>query len=221
MRDTTIPVTVVVMAKRPVPGRVKTRLCPPCTPRQAAAIAAAALADTIAAVAAARVPRRVLALDRTAGFAAPPGFALVGQRGDGLAERLASAAAALAGPVLIVGMDTPQVDRARLEHAARTLLEPGVDAVLGPASDGGYWTIGLRSPRAAVFDGVPMSRSDTADEQRARLRVLGARTVELCEQRDVDTFDDALAVAALAPRTRFARAVGAVACSPELVGAGR
>jgi rSAM/selenodomain-associated transferase 1 len=197
-------VAVVVIAKAPEPGRSKTRLCPPCTPEQAAALAAAALRDTLAAVAAAPARRRIVALDGEPDGWLPPGFELRAQRGAGLGERLGNALAAAGGPALVVGMDTPQLSAALLRHAARRLGEPGIDAVLGPAPDGGYWTIGLRRPDPAVFDGVPMSSHRTHAAQRSRLAELGLRTARLPALRDVDTIDDALAVARERPGTRFA-----------------
>jgi uncharacterized protein len=83
--------------------------------------------------------------------------------------------------------------------------------VLGPALDGGYWTIGLRRPHASAFSGVPMSRADTCAAQRRRLESLGLRTALLPPLRDVDTIDDAAAVARTCPRTHFAAAFTRVA----------
>lgn len=204
------PVTVVVLAKRPRPGAVKTRLCPPCTPEEAAHLAAAALHDTLAHVRAAAVAARVVAVDEPERFPNPPGFRVVTQATGGLDARLAAVACGVGGPVLVLGMDTPQADAAIIERAAARLLSPGVSAVLGPATDGGYWTIGLRHPRPEHFLGVPMSRADTGAAQLARLHAHGLRVAVLTELRDVDDFDDAWAVAAAAPNTHFARAVGAL-----------
>jgi rSAM/selenodomain-associated transferase 1 len=200
-------VALVIIAKTPAPGRSKTRLCPPCTPNQAAALAAAALRDTIAAVAATPARRRMLALDGEPVGWLPPGFELHAQRGAGLGERLGDALAAAGGPALVVGMDTPQLSPALLSHAARRLVAPGVDAVLGPALDGGYWTIGLRRPDRAAFVGVPMSKRSTCTAQRLRLAELGLVTTGLPALRDVDTIDDAVAVAREHPDTNFAAAL--------------
>src|SRR5262249_56736908 len=82
------------------------------------------------------------------------------------------------------------------------------DAFLGPAADGVWWSIGLRAPDAAVFVGVPMSTSRTGAAQHARLRSLGLRVARLPELRDVDDFDDALAVAHTAPTGVFAATLG-------------
>jgi glycosyltransferase A (GT-A) superfamily protein (DUF2064 family) len=200
-------VDLIVLAKEPVPGRVKTRLCPPCSPREAADIAAAALADTLAAALASGADRVVLALDGRPGAWCPPGVAVVSQGGGGLDRRLAAAWAATAGPAVQVGMDTPQVAASDLGAAMAALGEPATDAVLGAADDGGWWAIGLHRPHPLAFDGVPMSRPDTGARQRARLVALGLRVRPLPTRTDVDTWSDAVAVATAAPDTRFADAV--------------
>ena len=202
---------LIVIAKAPAPGRSKTRLCPPCEPAQAAALAEAALHDTLDAVAAVRGPRRrLLVLDGQSDGWAPADFELYPQRRGGLADRLAGAFAVAGGPALLVGMDTPQLTPAHLEHALSELERDEVDAVIGPAADGGYWAIGLRRPDERAFDGVPMSAADTGARQRARLAELGLRVAELPPMRDVDTFDDALSVAGERPGSRFARTLRAL-----------
>lgn len=202
-------VALVVLAKAPEPGLVKTRLCPPCTPSDAAALARASLLDTLSAVAATGARRRVLALDGAPGSWLPRGFTLVPQRGDGLDARLAAAFDDVGGPAVLVGMDTPQLTPALLRRAAAALAG-GRDAVLGPALDGGYWTIGLRQADARVLRGVPMSTGFTARAQLARLGILGLGVELLPCLRDVDTYADALAVASEAPASRFARALRAI-----------
>lgn len=199
--------TLVVLAKAPQPGRSKTRLCPPCTPHGAAALARAALADTLDAVLATPAARRVLVLDGPAGDWLPAGVEVVAQRGEGLDERLAHAFADVGGPALLVGMDTPQVTPGDLARGLERLAAPGVDAVLGPAADGGYWAIGLREARARAFLGVPMSTARTGRAQHERLRRLGLRVPLLPALRDVDRIADARAVAAMVPTGRFARAL--------------
>ena len=194
---------LVVVAKAPAPGRSKTRLCPPCTFAEAARLAEAALADTLAAVAASSARRKVLVLDGGPGPWVPSGFDVIPQRGRGLDERLASAFDD-AGPGLLIGMDTPQVTAALLDRSIERLEEPGIDAVIGPAEDGGYWAIGLRVPDRAVFIGVPMSVAGTGAAQRRRLADLRLRTAELPMLRDVDRIEDARAVASAIPGSRFA-----------------
>jgi rSAM/selenodomain-associated transferase 1 len=195
---------LAVIATAPLAGRAKTRLCPPLDHAQTAALAEAALADTLHAVAWTPATRRVLVLEGSPGSWLPPGFDVIAQRGAGVAERLANATRDVGEPLLFVGIDTPQLTRALLCDALQRLREPGVDAVLGPTTDGGYWAIGLGTPDPRAFANVPMSSAAAAAAQRSRLDALGLRTVELEPLRDVDTFDDAVAVAALAPWSRFA-----------------
>lgn len=201
---------LIVVAKEPAAGRVKTRLCPPCTPEQAAFLAAAALADTLATISAAPCAARVLALDGAPGSWIPDGFVVVPQRGNGLDERLANAFASVTGPALVVGMDTPQVTPALIAQAIAALHEPGCDAVLGPAADGGWWALGLRRASRDALLGVPMSTDHTGRDQFERLTALGLRTTMLPELRDVDTISDARAVAHLIPTSQFAAAVAAI-----------
>lgn len=193
----TSPVTLLVIAKEPRPGRVKTRLTPPFTPEEAAGLAEAALADTLDVVARTPARRRVLVLEGEPGPWLPPGFEVVRQCAGGLDERLAAAFARCDGPALLVGMDTPQVTPALL-----TVDFDGCDAYFGPAADGGFWALGLAEPDPGLLRGVPMSTSFTGAAQRARLT--GLRVRDLPELRDVDTADDAETVARAAPDGRFA-----------------
>ena len=215
----TLPVTVLVVAKAPVPGQAKTRLAATVGARAAADIAAAALLDTLDAVAAAPVRDRVVALTGELGAASAGDeircrleeFTVVDQRGADFAERLANAhadAAAAAGdrPILQIGMDTPQVTADLITECARTLL--GVPAVLGMARDGGWWVLGVsEAAMADCLRRVPMSRSDTGAVTLAALRDTGIDVSLVAELADVDTVDDVGAVRRVcAPDSRFARA---------------
>ncbi|MFG2955356.1 DUF2064 domain-containing protein [Streptomyces sp. NPDC048291] len=191
--------TLLVIAKEPRPGRVKTRLTPPFSPAQAAALAEASLADTLDAVAAAPAARRILVLDGAPGPWLPPGFDVVPQCAGGLDERLADAFARCPGPALLIGMDTPQVTPALL-----TVDFAECDAYFGAAEDGGFWALGLADPDPALLRGVPMSVPETGAVQRRRLVGAGLRVCDLPRLRDVDTAADAAAVAALVPHGRFA-----------------
>jgi len=201
---------VIVVAEAPAPDRVDDWLSPPLRPQQAALVAEAALADTLEVVAAAPVTRRVLALDGAPGDWLPAGFDVIGQRGGGLDERLAAALAdAYAGlplPMVLIGMDTPQVTADQLTDAARSLTTGEADAVFGPASDGGFWLLGLRRPDRSLVAGVPMSQPDTGRVQLERLAGAGLRVALAPRLADVDTFDDAELVAAQIPGSRFAAA---------------
>ncbi len=142
------PVALLVIAKEPLPGRAKTRLTPPCSADEAAALAHASLLDTTrrgrphaGGPQGARVRRRRL------GAGDVEGFELIPQRGAGLGERLAAAFDDVASPALLVGMDTPQLTPPLLLEGMRALATPDVDAVLGPTLDGGYWSVGFSTPR--------------------------------------------------------------------------
>ncbi|MFE5331851.1 DUF2064 domain-containing protein [Embleya sp. NPDC056575] len=191
--------TLLVIAKAPVPGRVKTRLTPPLTPDQAAAVAEAALADTLAAVLATPARRRVLVLAGAPGPWLPPGFEVRPQHGGGLDLRLAAAFAGCTGPTLLVGMDTPQItpDLLGVDWSA-------ADAWFGPATDGGFWAIGMRRPDPSVFPGVPMSVPETGAVQRARLLAAGLTVRDLPTLTDIDTADDLAAVTRDIPGTHCA-----------------
>jgi rSAM/selenodomain-associated transferase 1 len=204
---------LIVIAKAPVPGTSKTRLCPPCTPIEAAAVAEAALADTLTAVMRVAGVRPVLVLDGTPGRWLPRGMDVIPQRRGGLDQRLAGAFDDCGGPALLIGMDTPQVTPALLRSCVDALLAPGVDAVLGPALDGGWWAAGLRRPMASAFLGVPMSTGHTCEVQRRRLAGLELNVADLPALSDVDVWEDALSVSAGWGGGRFRAAVTAVAGS--------
>ncbi|WP_405951486.1 DUF2064 domain-containing protein [Streptomyces prunicolor] len=191
--------TLLVIAKEPLPGRVKTRLTPPFTPEEAAALAEASLVDTLHVVLATPARRRVLVLAGTPGPWLPPGFDVVPQCGGGLDERLAAAFAGCDGPALLIGMDTPQVTPDLL-----TVDFADCDAYFGPAEDGGFWALGLAAPDPELLRGVPMSTPTTGAVQRGRLTAGGLRVRDLPSLRDVDTAYDAELVAAVAPEGRFA-----------------
>ncbi|MGI8430137.1 MAG: TIGR04282 family arsenosugar biosynthesis glycosyltransferase [Solirubrobacteraceae bacterium] len=198
------PPALIVIAKEPLPGVAKTRLSPPCSPDQAAALAQAALLDTLEAVARTPAQRRVLVFEGDARRWRTGGFEVIPQRGVGLAERLAAAFEDVEGPALLVGMDTPQLTSQLLLEGLHALAQPTVDAVLGPSVDGGYWSVGLKSGCDRAFAGVPMSCEATWSRQRSRLVELGLRVHDQPVLRDVDTIEDARAVAREAPDSRFA-----------------
>jgi rSAM/selenodomain-associated transferase 1 len=214
---------LMLMAKAPEPGEVKTRLCPPATPAEAADVAAAALLDTLDAMTAVPGARTMVAVTgRLAAAARAPELiaalrcaTTTPQRGDGLGERIVAAHADTVHrfpgrPTLVLGMDTPQVDAGLLTECLARLAS--TDAVLGPATDGGWWALGLREPRnAVVIEHVRTSRDDTGVLTLRALRAAGLRVELLPELRDVDNAEDATEVAGLAPDGRFAAAVGRIA----------
>lgn len=201
---------LLVLAKEPRAGFSKTRLCPPCSPAEAALLAAAAVTDTLAAVNGAAAARKVLVLEGASGDWVPAGFEMIRQRGNGLDERLANAFADFGDAALLIGMDTPQVTPAILDASCGALQDSATDAVLGPTTDGGYWAVGLKTPNADALLGVPMSTTITFSSQLDRMHALNLRCVSLPKLRDVDYFDDACAVAQLIPTSEFAYSFGRV-----------
>lgn len=196
---------VLVLAKEPVAGRVKTRLSPVLTDAQCAEVATACLSATLRAVSATRGVARTLVLDGAAGPWLPDGFTVLPQRGRGLGERLAAAfqdAWALHRlPMLLVGMDTPQLTPRLLQDALTTLDTPGTEAVLGQAQDGGWWALGLSEPQPGAFDGVPMSTCRAGRVQAERLAALGRPASALPVLQDIDEVADLVTVSARLPPT--------------------
>lgn len=192
---------LLVIAKSPAPGRSKTRLTPPCSPEQAAAIAAAALRDTLDA--ARRVPgaRVVVALDGATDGLDLAGCTVVPQVEGELGTRLAAAFSAALGdgniPTLLLGMDTPQASPVLLTRCLDRLAAAGPGtAALGLSTDGGWWALGLHAAAPAhVLAGVPMSRTDTGANTRAALEEAGLAVTDLPTLTDIDRYHDAQAVA--------------------------
>lgn len=211
--DWTAGIRLLVVAKEPLPGRVKTRLTPPYLPEEAAALASAAIADTLVAVLGVPGAQPVLVLEGSPGPWVPAAVTVIPQRPGPFDERLAGAfedSSSLSGgpcPTLLIGMDTPQVTADLLSQAARSLLR--TDAVIGLAEDGGWWALGLRQPAGDLLRGIRTSTSTTGAEQRQRLLDAGLSVADLPVLRDVDTVADVEIVAAATPGSHFAAAVRA------------
>lgn len=184
-----------IVCKAPVDGACKTRLCPPLTTREAAALSRCFIADVAAAVDAV-APRSGFAVytpqDAQAAFDGllPPGFPMLVQRGDGLDERLVHATDDLLsagfGGVCLINADSPTLPPALLQQAVHALRQPGDRIVLGPAIDGGYWLIGLKRPHVALFEGVVWSTSQVLAQTLARVAALGVPLSLLPLWYDVD-----------------------------------
>lgn len=212
--------TLLVVAKSPVPGRVKTRLAADLAGRfeLAADLAAAALLDTIAAGTAAFGAHRCrLALDGELTDGphgeslrdALDGWTVVPQCAGDLADRLAHAHEGIEGPVVQVGMDTPQLTTALLDDLTADLADH--DAVLAPAADGGWWALALRTGRdGRLLRGVGMSGPATYDDTLGALTAGGLRVADAPVLEDADHLPEARRIAAAAPGTRFARTLLAI-----------
>jgi glycosyltransferase A (GT-A) superfamily protein (DUF2064 family) len=201
--------TIVVIAKETVAGKVKTRLHPPFSLEQAAQLAAASVADTLAAVSELDATERILYFDGTLLPEGSDGYRIIPQASGSLDERIAALFDLVRGPTLLVGMDTPQLSRDHLAPVFES-WPTDIDAWFGPATDGGFWALGLREPNGDLVRGVPMSRDDTGLRQLDRLAEAGLRVGLLPQLTDVDTVDSAAEVAAAAPHGRFAGALNSM-----------
>jgi len=194
--------TLILIAKETIPGKVKTRLHPPLSLEQAAILAAASISDTLAAVEPLNASRRILLFDGVKPPIGSADFDLIPQVEGDLDERLAAIFDEVTGPTVLIGMDTPQLT---LPDLAPAFPWPDdVDAFFGPASDGGFWALGLAEPTGDLIRGVPMSRDDTGRIQLQRLFDAQLRVKLLPTLTDVDTIDDARVAAAIAPNSLFA-----------------
>lgn len=202
----TAGITVAVVAKECLPGKVKTRLTPALSPEGAARVASASLADTLSTVRALPAERRVLFFDGDVVPESADGFDVLHQPGGGLDERLGFLFDAIDGPLLLVGMDTPQVSA---DDLAPVFVQPERGAWFGPAEDGGFWSLYLQAPTGDLLRGVPMSQDDTGAVQLARLIDAGLDVGILGELLDVDTVPDAERVAEIAPESGFTQALRA------------
>jgi uncharacterized protein len=191
-------VALAVMAKAPRPGAVKTRLCPPLAPREAAALARAFLRDTIAKVRLVQGVTPVVAYtpdsERERLGRLAPGLELVPQRGTDLGARMRATLAMLLASghraAIAIGSDTPTLPAAVLAQAVEHIVSRDVDVVVGPAEDGGYYLIGVRADHATLFDDVPWSTGAVLQVTRRRAAGAGLRCALLPEWFDVDTPDD-------------------------------
>jgi rSAM/selenodomain-associated transferase 1 len=191
-------VAVAIMAKAPRAGGVKTRLCPPLSPEEAAALYECFLRDKIAQVRALAGADGVIAFtpDDARGVfeALAPGFHLLAQRGADLGGRLLNSLAALLRDgrpgAIAVDSDTPTLPTEFLGEAVRLLSSAAIDVVVGPSEDGGYYLIGLRQPCPALFEEMPWSTPAVLPETLRRAEAKGLRVACLPPWFDVDTAHD-------------------------------
>jgi uncharacterized protein len=193
---------VVLMAKAPVAGRVKTRLCPPLAPRDAARLYACMLGDIAAEMSALSLVRRYLFLDPPDSVGAIPGslfssFEMFPQRGRDLGDRMRDGAATAfrhgARRVVIVGADCPSLSAGTVRRAFRE-LSTGASVVLGPSVDGGYYLAGLSVEDERLFRGFRWSTPEVLRNTASRCRTLSAPFSFLPPARDVDSGEDLLAL---------------------------
>ena len=193
---------LIIFAKAPIPGQVKTRLCPPLTPDEAASLHGSIVLDML------ERSRGTASTDRFVACAPSSdhvffkileerhGVRLLPQVGDDLGARMAHACAGVLAlgyrQVLVIGTDLPTLPGSAFGEAI-TLLATH-DLVLGPAFDGGYYLIGLRKPAPELFAGIPWSTDRVLALTQQKAAALGLRTALLPVRRDVDTIDDLVAL---------------------------
>jgi rSAM/selenodomain-associated transferase 1 len=217
--DTKLKKALIIFAKRPSPGRVKTRLSPPLTPEEGAELYRCMLDDVLAKGATlAGVDKWIFhepdgeAPPFFAGIA--PGMACAPQEGKDLGERMANALRKLLAlgytRVAIIGTDLPDLPMAHVEEAYRRLET--TDVVFGPSEDGGYYLVAMGELHGNLFRDVPWSSGEVLATSLARAEEAGVSVSLLPVWHDVDTADDLERPELLdatngAPRTRqFVRA---------------
>jgi rSAM/selenodomain-associated transferase 1 len=187
------------MAKEPLAGRTKTRLCPPLSGQEAAELYRCFLLDTLELMQGVASAQPIVAYhpDEAGAFFrrfAPSGFYFIPQVGADLGERLDHVLTHCLQngfrQAVVTDSDSPTLPVAYLEQAFRALDDPAVDVVLGPCEDGGYYLIGLKSPCAALFRGIVMSTSTVLAETLERAQEQGLRVACLPRWYDVDTYED-------------------------------
>jgi rSAM/selenodomain-associated transferase 1 len=194
---------LVIFAKAPIPGQVKTRLCPPLTPDEAATLHGSFVLDTLERTKTAAATFQ-LPLDRYLACAPDSthvffrimeerqSVRLIDQVGDNLGARMNHAFETLFAQqytrMVIVGSDVPSLPLERYQQALAALESH--DLVLGPALDGGYYLIGLNRPNPDLFTDIPWSTDQVLPRTQAKAGTLGLKTALLAPWRDVDTIDD-------------------------------
>ena len=205
-------VALAVMAKVPLTGQVKTRLCPPLAPAEAASLARCFLLDRLdqlgevsdgdALVAFAPKERDAEMRDLV-----PAGIRLIPQEGADLGARLDRLLTGLLAEgyagAIAVDADSPTLPTAYLRRACAVLRDAAVDGVVGPCEDGGYYLIGLRVSAPALFRNMPWSTAMVTDETLTRARRLGMRLALLPSWFDVDREEDLARLRAPAPPEAF------------------
>ena len=189
---------LIIFAKAPVPGTVKTRMCPPLTPDEAASLHGSLVMDAVERTRSLRefdvflacTPRMDHPFFQT--LAARHRIRLCDQVGDDLGQRMDHALTAVFrrgyAHALLVGTDIPNL-AARHYQRAKAMLQD-TDVVLGPTEDGGYYLVGAKRPVPALFADIPWSAGDVLAQSRARAERAGLVVGLLDPEWDLDTFDD-------------------------------
>ena len=194
---------LIIMAKEPSLGTVKTRLSPPLSPQECVALYTAFLRDTISLVEeACRLSKDVapaLAYTPTSAHRffrglAPGHFIFLAQKGAGLGERLCNLPVQARNlghsPIVMISSDSPTLPPDIVVRCFTELRRPEVDVVLGPCDDGGYYLIGMKRPQPALFAGIAWSTEQVTGQTLRAARKAALRVSLLPTWPDVDTAED-------------------------------
>jgi len=189
---------LLIFAKWPVPGAVKTRLSPPLTAEEAANLYRCMLLDTLAAARSLEGITRILCYDggtQEKHFRElAPDVRLVRQQGEGLGERLQAAFGEAFGngfsSVAVIGTDTPHLATGRVVAAFSLLAGGETDLVFGPSDDGGYYLLAMKQQHPELFRAIPWSSATVLEESLARAAAAGLRATLLPGDFDLDTVDE-------------------------------
>lgn len=188
--------TLIVFAKEPIPGKVKTRLKPLLSGRQCSALYTALLRDTLSAARSAGVGQNILCYEscgRSPVFLRRnrDGFVLRKQSGKDLGDRLRNAFDSVleeeGDSAVIIGSDTPHLPSDYIKRAFRLLRS--YDCVIGPSRDGGYYLIGLKNTYFELFEEIPWSTPGVLAVTMQRARSLGLKISLLPRLEDIDDPD--------------------------------
>lgn len=190
---------LIIFAKEPRPGHVKTRLSPPLSPEEAAQLYHSFLLDILEEMARGPDVRLALAFSPLGAQVffrglAPPGTDLFPQEGADLGERMVRAFvrgfAAGFGPVMLRGSDVPDLPAAAVSEAREALTTDRAQVVLGPCPDGGYYLVGLAEPQPLLFQGLAWSSGTVLTDTLSAARQLDLRVHLLPSWPDIDTYAD-------------------------------
>ncbi len=193
---------LVIVAKAPVPGAVKTRLFPDLTPQEATDLYRCFLQDRIEETVSLKGIDLAICYtpeDAKEYFAAftPNGFHLFPQRGKDLGERLSNIfvdkLAEGYGAISIIDSDSPDLPKSIVQESFHLLTTGRADAVFGPCYDGGYYLVGLRKPQPELFRNIPWSTPAVLKKTLEIAADRALKTKLLDRWNDLDTFEDLLA----------------------------
>jgi rSAM/selenodomain-associated transferase 1 len=190
---------ILIFAKKPVPGNVKTRMTPPLSAKEASDLYTSMMLDVLDKCRRLKTADLFLSYDNSPGtreffISLVVNETLIPQDGEGLGERLENAFAHAFSQqyrqVVVMGSDSPDLPLRFIEDAFRLLEGGGQDAVFGPTEDGGYYLLGLTSPQPLLFRDIPWSTHKVLEASLAKCSEAGLRSELLPRWYDLDTTDD-------------------------------